>query len=125
MGIRLVAHALEEVDIARYQLAHELVHCLAPTGESSALVVEEGAATRYQQGYSKKHLGGRVWLNSEKYKKALYLYNELTKQQSGAVKRLRRIEPCFFNWTHETFELAGMSFNDEIERQLLTRFDEF
>ena len=102
-----------------------MVHCLAPSGGEKAFVIEEGAAAKYQQSYSKKYLNGRVRLGVGKYKEALRLYNELSKQCSGAIKTLRQIEPYFCNWSHDTFIVAGIHLEKSLERLLLMKFSEF
>ena len=125
IGIRLAGPALRDIDFARFQLAHELVHCLAPSGGEKAFVIEEGAAAKYQHSYSKKYLNCGVKLRDGKYKEALRLYNELSKQYSGAIKALRQIEPYFCNWSHDTFIVAGIHLEKSLERLLLTKFKDF
>lgn len=64
-------------------------------------------------------------IGDSRYKEALKLYNELAKRYSGAIKKLRRVEPWFYNWSHETFLLADMHLENSFESLLLTRFKEF
>ena len=125
VGIRLAGQALKDIDFARFQLAHELVHCLAPSGGQKAFVIEEGAAAKYQHSYSIKHLDGRVKLGDCKYKEALKLYNELTMQYGGAIRKLRYVEPYFNNWSPETFLAADMHLEYRLERLLLMNFKDF
>ena len=98
---------------------------MAPSGGENAFMIEEGVATKYQQSYSKRYLGGRVKIGNGKYKEALKLYNELANRHSRAIEKLRRVEPCFYNWTHETFLAAGMYLEERFEHLLLTRFKDF
>ena len=130
VGIRLVPPALSDADYARFQMAHELVHCLAPTGFESknkvcpANVIEESVATRYQMGYLKthlKHAQKNIGLDKLEYKIALKLYNEFALIGSNLVKTVRQVEPYFGKWAHGTFVEAGIHVDDKLERKLLMK----
>ena len=127
IDIHLVDGALRDSIVTRFQLAHELVHCLCPlkVKGGSAKVIEEGMATRFQLGAIKRWSSRKDWLSSsgaKKWKDALDVYRELTSNCSGAIKRLRTIEPCISLWTHETFVKAGISIAPELEARLLESF---
>src|SRR5437763_183874 len=48
--IQLADNALENTALAVYQLAHETIHLLSPTGTANAPVLEEGLATAFAEG---------------------------------------------------------------------------
>ena len=79
--INLTANAVCDIDYARFQLAHEMVHCISPFGTASAKVFEEGMAAWYQQRLAVKELDNRVKLNDEKYIAARRLFNRMQKKK--------------------------------------------
>ena len=125
--IKLAGPALTSIDFARFQLAHELVHCINPSGQKSANVLEEGMAAWYQQCYSTKVLKGRVQLGDEKYKAARQLFNKFIKKSKvkDSVIKVRTIEPYLYKVTHDVFVNAGISLPSDLETLLLARFEDF
>lgn len=126
VGIRLVGPALKDVDFARFQMAHELVHCLSPFGGCIANVLEEGMAAFYQQNYSEKMLGSRVQLGDKRYVFAMKLYEKFLKEcnMSNPIAKLRSVEPYVHKFTHETFITAGIILPEYLEKLLLMRFED-
>lgn len=134
VGIRLVMSALEDVDYARFQMAHELVHCLAPAGKdcngnvNPANVIGEAVAVKYQCSYLNKcmnHAKRKISIKRTGYDDALRLYNMFTKHGKGLVRQIRQIEPYFHKWNHDTFVAAGINLPEVLERRLLMKFDDF
>lgn len=125
LGINITGVALNDIILARFQLSHELVHCLCPVQREPTLMIEEGMATRYQLGYIKKHSKRKDWLcgeESKRYKNALSCYRDLVSNNKGAIKRLRAVEPCINLWSHKTFQDANIRVSSELEEKLLTVF---
>lgn len=134
VGIRLVPPALSDADYARFQMAHELVHCLAPAGKGSdgrvipANVIGEAVAVKFQCSYlhkRMKHAKSKISVRGTGYDDALMLYNEFTKFGKGLVQRIRLIEPYFHKWTHDAFVAAAINVPEDLERKLLMKFDDF
>lgn len=125
--IKLTGQALSSVDFARFQLAHELVHCINPSGANLANVLEEGMAACFQQSYATKMLKGRVRLGNEKYIDARKLYNKFVKKSKvcDPIVRLRSVEPYLYKITHETFITAGIILPQHLESLLLMSFEDF
>lgn len=125
--IQLVGPALSNVDFARFQLSHELVHAINPSGLNGANVFEEGMAAWYQQCYSTKVLKGRVQLGGEAYKSARQLFNKFIKKSKvkNPVIKVRSIEPNLYKVTHDVFVNAGIILPSDIETLLLTKFEDF
>lgn len=125
--IQLVGPALSSVDFARFQLSHELVHCINPSGMDGSNVFEEGMAAWYQQCYATKILKGRVRLGDEIYKSARHLFNTFIKKSKvkNPVIRVRTIEPYLYKVTHDVFVKAGISMPSELETVLLSKFEDF
>ena len=123
VSIILTDRARSDTNRAIFQLAHEVIHLLAPTGGANAPVVEEGLAALYQQRASEKYdLDMR--LVSEPYLAASELTNQLLKRDSGIIKRLRKIEPVFANWTPR-FLVSETGIEMNLAQQLCESFLEF
>ena len=125
--IKLVGPALKNIDFARFQLAHELVHCINPSGGNLANVLEEGMAACFQQSYATRMLKGRVRLGDAKYISARKLFNQFVKKSKvpHTIVRLRSVEPYLHKITHETFATAGITLSPELEKSLLMKFEDF
>lgn len=125
--IKLVGPALTSIDFARFQLAHELVHCINPSGGNLANVLEEGMAACFQQSYATRMLKGRVRLGDKKYIAARKMFNQFVKKSKvrGPVVRLRGIEPYLHKIKHEMFVTAGIILPSELEKSLLMKFEDF
>lgn len=125
--IKLVEPAITSIEFARFQLAHELVHCLNPSGGQLSNVLEEGMAACFQQSYATRMLKGRVRLGDEKYIAARKLFNKFLKKSkiSDPIIKLRGVEPYIYKVTHATFEATGIMLPAELEEVLLTKFEDF
>lgn len=125
VGVRLVDRALDNIDYAKFQLAHELVHCLAPSGGVHGNVAEEGMAAFYQTLYSCQYLGNRVVVGDKRYKSALNALLRLLSKHGNVLIKLREIEPNIWKWTSDTFTLAGVKADPELKKSLLTPFADY
>ncbi len=94
IAIQLSREALGDANQAFYQLAHEVVHCLSPTGAQGANVLEEGLAVWFSRWYMKTSGLGDHWnATLESYLEAGRLVEQLLKIDMGLIKRLRGREP--------------------------------
>lgn len=97
LSIVLSDNARRDWKRALWQLAHESVHVLAPTGQRNSLVVEEGLASLYADETSRAY--GLGYLNTDpRYQYCIDKVRELLTIQIDAVTVLRRLEPSFSKW---------------------------
>ncbi|QGS29605.1 hypothetical protein [Cupriavidus metallidurans] len=122
--IQLAPNALLDGAIACYQLAHEVVHLLAPNPGVMAPVIEEGAATVFSEDYTERVFGRRNMTSSQTYRAAAQVVRELLALDPAAIKKMREVEPAFTNFTLETFEKAGLKAPQLLKEALLTPFSE-
>jgi hypothetical protein len=106
--IQLSTSAIDNMPRAVYQLAHECVHVLAPSGRSAAPVVEEGLATVFSEDYVLRHFGIHFGTELERYARAAHDVRELVSTYPDAIKALRKVEPAFYKLNVQTFEKAGL-----------------
>lgn len=121
----LSARANVDRDIALFQLSHEVVHALGPQVGRPANVLEEGVATWFSVYYLKKEKRKDVttWL-SKRYRYAYHAVSKLLDKDPDAIKKLRKVQPCFKKMTSDTFFKAGCLLpKDEID-VLLQDFSE-
>jgi hypothetical protein len=120
--IELFYNALNNIELACYQLAHEAVHLLAPNGGGGAPVIEEGLATVYSEDYVRTIFNKPSFTSLESYKQAAALVRELESIVPDAIRNLRRVEPSFKKMTPDTFRQAGIDVQDDIVEKLLAPF---
>jgi len=83
-----------------YQLAHECIHLLSPTGEATTTVLEEGLATHFSHFYIEKYLGETYGTSGAKnYDDAKEKVGILLAKNPGIIKDIRAKEPCIENIT--------------------------
>ena len=79
---------------AVFQVAHEVIHLLAPLGRRAGLVIEEGLATANSHAES---ISRQLYLTpqGESYLRAESLLGEFLSLHPDGIRRLREIAPSF------------------------------
>ncbi|EMI5464322.1 hypothetical protein R8E95_004413 [Enterobacter roggenkampii] len=111
-----------------YELAHECIHLLAPTGGRSAPVIEEGLATVFSEDMIEYWCGNthkQAYTTDLKYADAAARVRELLDTEPDAIHRLREVQPAFYMMKADTFIRAGLSIDPELIEVLLTKFENF
>lgn len=104
--IQLSDSAAQDPTQAFFQLAHEVVHLLAPSGGQNALVVEEGLAAYFADEMSRRV--GSPWHSvGPDYLQAKALVEKLLSAESLAVKKIRQTEPDFCKWTPDLIQTVA------------------
>ncbi|WP_342656120.1 hypothetical protein GKC68_00105 (plasmid) [Pantoea sp. RSPAM1] len=94
-----------------YQLSHECVHLLSPSGGKNAPVIEEGLAKLYSMEIIVRlcgHPHGQNYGNVPAYDNAAGFVRQLLQIDGNAIRKLRDKEPDFFKMTAATFAEAGL-----------------
>ena len=88
--IRLGSEAATDMSRACYQMAHETVHLLAPTGSNDANNLEEGVACYFAAYYMKKRMNEPCWHPGHpNYECVLKRVAPLLDADISCVRRLR------------------------------------
>ena len=123
--IQLNTNAINDEVLAHYQLAHEVVHLLAPSGARGAPVIEEGLATMYSENYLSANYGitdYSKFTNLDSYIEAARLVRELLAFDPEAIRKLRDIEPSFKKMSLDTFAEAGLDYTKGKITKLVASF---
>lgn len=121
VSVMLSASCLNDIDRAIFQLAHEVVHLLSPTGQSDANVLEEGLATHFQHYYSK--LRGIAYTNDDqKYLAAERDVQTLLALKHDAIKLVRQTQPCISKITDQQLLAVCPHLRPEIAQRLSDKF---
>ncbi len=81
---------------ACYQMAHEAVHLLSPTGRGGTNVLEEGLATHFSARYMREHCASPNWnANLPSYTRAQALVEELLGFDADIIRKLRALRRTF------------------------------
>jgi hypothetical protein len=99
---------------AIFQLAHECIHLLAPTGGGGVTCLEEGLAAVFARLYTKQAAFGDWYDTVEKYIEAAKLVDELLRIEPELVKRIRVSKPTISRLTSEDLIAAS----PKVERPL-------
>jgi hypothetical protein len=94
VSIQITENCLNDINRAVFQVAHETIHCLCPTGKQNANVLEEGLANLFSIEYCAENGHGNNWSsNKEEYTNASDLVNELLEFDKDIIKKLRVVQP--------------------------------
>ena len=93
--VRLTLSCATDTVRACYQLAHETIHFLSPTGTNKTNVLEEGVATLFAHRYVIQNFGVPYPPGANKYERAEKLAETLLAVDADAVRKVRAIQPAF------------------------------
>lgn len=127
--IQLGTECLNQPERACFQLAHEVIHLLSPTGKQDANTLEEGLATHFQCWFMTTGNNNfweptvDNWAPSDnKYIEAKSLVEELLKFKPNAIKELRKAQPVISHITEEQLLTACPDLNIETAAKLVRSF---
>ena len=107
---------------ACYQLAHEVVHTLAPQVGTPANVLEEGVAVWFARRYVKDNFDFNIDAGRPSYDDACKLVDQMLSRDEQAIRKLRSVEPLFKRMTIQTFRKAGVVCPTDDMEKLLAPF---
>lgn len=113
--VQLTITAANNVNLALFQLSHETIHCLSPTGQRDANILEEGLASYFSYWYLKEK-GLEYWIPAPpEYEIALGLVNQLLAIDEEIIKKVRLLKPIISEISTDDF----LKVNPSIDRALL------
>ncbi len=119
--VRLPVNCANDNVQACYQLAHETVHFLSPTGTNKANILEEGAATLFATRYIMQNFGVPFLAGGAKYQEAEKMVEALLAIDAEAVRKVRKIQPTFSKITVDDLTKA-CACPPDLADQLLKSF---
>lgn len=123
ISIILTDHSRQDTSQAIFQLAHEVVHLLSPTGGANAPVIEEGLSALFQERANQIY-NLNLRIVSKPYILATELVNELLKGQPDIIRQLRQTEPTFARWTPD-FLVSQANISSTLAVKLCEPFLDF
>lgn len=129
--VQLSIPCLQEPDRACFQLAHETIHLLSPTGGRNANVLEEGLAAHFQTWYMANYYPtdwprlGIDWnmLECDSYVEAKRLVEQLLDLDPDVIKRLRVEQPTLSRITAAAIANACPQLTPDVVAALADRFE--
>jgi hypothetical protein len=111
--IQLSLDCLNDLPRACYQLAHECIHLLAPTGKQNATNLEEGLATLYGEDYACQWFDWPRNMGDPKYEHVKDATVIALAKNPEFVLEIRRLKPSLNDFTpEEIVEHTGISLRD-------------
>jgi hypothetical protein len=120
--IQLGKECLADFHRAIYQLSHEVIHLLAPTGGQRANNLEEGLATWFSEDYCRRTTGQTIKAGLPCYQRASDLVQRMLEADPACIKSMRQDEPKISSITKPTFSKYSSCLSDEEVDFLLDRF---
>lgn len=124
ISIILSNNARLNIASALYELAHEVIHVLAPTGARNAPVIEEGLATKFALEVSRHNPPAAVLPPNSPYAPALEAVELLLAHDADAIRQIRLREPSFRSLTAEIILAAFPNFDGDVARQLCSPWED-
>ena len=128
--IRVTPECCADSSRAAFQIFHETVHCLFPKTIGEVSYLEEGmavwASIKYcrERGLYSNISDDSQLVTSEKYKKALKLYDKLLQRDVDAIHKLKELCSSFGNITKSVILEAAPTIPEELASELATPFYE-
>lgn len=120
--IQLSLSAATYPNRAYYQLAHESVHLLSPSGGRNANNLEEGLAVRFSNIYL-QYIGlAPMRCIDPKYSTAADAVEALMKPDLDVIKKIRKDEPRMYKITKDLLKKHAPHLTDEQADFLTTKF---
>jgi len=122
--VQLSPSAAVDMSQACYQLAHETVHLLAPSGCNKAINFEEGLACYFAGYYMRSQFGQPHWRPSlPSYIRALGLIAPRMVADVRCIRRLRSTQPSFSQIARDDIVAEFSSLSSADVDFLVSRFD--
>jgi hypothetical protein len=123
VAIRLTTSAASYPQQACYQLAHEAVHLLAPSGGKNANNFEEGVATYFSAFYMRAFFPNYPnTVDVQSYARAVDLVSPRLKSDAYCIRRLRTKQPSFSLITPEDLTVEFPDLKSTEVEFLLSKF---
>lgn len=94
--IQLTESCITNLIQACYQLAHECVHLLSPSGGQHANVLEEGLATTFAHGYLQDSFNFDMPESIKSYQDARTLTDRLLALDSSIIRKIRNHQSAIY-----------------------------
>jgi hypothetical protein len=120
--IQISMNCLNDLNRAVFQVAHETIHCLCPTGVNRANVLEEGLANLFSIEYTLAS-GNGVWTSSsQNYTDATELVKQLLAFDPEIIKKIREVQPTISDIDSELILKVNSSVPEDLAINLTKRF---
>ena len=93
--IQLSLDSINDLPRACYQLGHESIHLLAPTGRQDANCLEEGLATYFGENYATKWFGSPRGCGAAEYERVKTIVRNALAVNPMFVRQIREHKPSF------------------------------
>ncbi|MBA3867566.1 MAG: hypothetical protein H0X30_00275 [Anaerolineae bacterium] len=124
--IQLSLECLADPMRSCYQLAHESIHLLSPTGGKAATVLEEGLATYFSAYYMREKMAAPDWHSNMKcYAEAQAMTEALLKIDPDAIKKLRVEQPTISAMSADLLLRFYPALGVDLAERLTTRFERY
>jgi len=128
VAIQLDKDALTDPIRAYYQLAHESIHLLSPTGGRNASVLEEGLATSFAIDYVSITMKNKEYADKclksmpENYKSAYDLVTTALKENPDFIKEIRKKHNSISGITADNLQETLPNSSREVCEKLTAKF---
>lgn len=122
--VQLDPLAATDMSQACYQLAHETVHLLAPSGDNQGINFEEGVACYFAAYYMRTQFGQPAWRPTlPSYIRALSFVTPRLDADIQCIRRLRSQQPSFSQIHRDDLVREFPSLSSADVDFLLSKFD--
>lgn len=122
IAIRLTMNAAYDCRRSLYQLAHETVHLLSPTGGRNSIYFEEGVATWFSNYYLERIGLPAMSPSVDSYQRVLNLVESYLHKDPFLVKRIRDKQPSFHKMTKKDIRPEFPGLSEKQLKFLVTKF---
>jgi hypothetical protein len=120
--VQITPECATDMQRACYQMAHESIHLLSPTGGTNTNTLEEGLATHFSARYMLHHFQAVWHAGPGSYHTACQYLEQLLALDAGIVRTLRQLQPTLSAITAEQIRSAHPGVTEGLATALAQPF---
>ncbi len=121
--IQITPRCATDMNRASFQMAHEAIHLLSPSGGKRTTVFEEGLANHFSIRYMREHLGATWSADVDSYQHASDQLEQLLEIEPDAVRLVRQRQPALYLLTPADIQAACPSAPSDLAVSLSRSFE--
>jgi hypothetical protein len=120
--IQITNNCIQDMNRAVFQVAHEVIHCLFPSGEQKASYLEEGLATYHSISFTKNNGYGVWFAGHQKYQSAFDAFIKILEIDSDIIRKIRLIQPSISLVAKDQLLEINPNIPEDLAELLTTQF---
>jgi hypothetical protein len=120
--VQIARYCINNLQHAYYQLAHECIHLLSPTGNANTIVLEEGLATHFSAAYMQEQFQSNWYPGPGPYHDACLRVQQLLAVDPTIIRTVRQQQATIAEISVADLRAANPNVGEELANTLTQPF---